>query len=224
MNWQKLCKYLYENINPQTGTLHSYANNQYHGKQFINFYLEFDMNEFIYEDPFYGEQSSTSMFKTNFELMEITKRSLISDVDEFRNLNIKFEEKRKFGSYSNSLHLVPHEMDFNMIQSNKLNTSIIYSIVNSDSYGMMDGSFEEHITMSGTINSQIQIEKLVVNCRDNNELQNMLNQLNADIYDINSIELFQETEYSNSYKVNYKNELFNNMSNTEKQIIVENDE
>ena len=224
MNWKTICEYLYKNINPETGVLHSYVNNQYHGKPFISFYVEFDMNEFTYEDPFYGEQSSTSMFKTNFELMEITKKSLISDVVEFANSSIVFEEKRKFGAYSNSLHLVPHTMNFNDVIDNELNCRIEYSITNSDSYGMMDGSFEEHINMKGFINSNLSIERLTLNSRSNDEFRKMVEQLNSDVYDINSIELFQETEYSKSYKIGYRDKLLNKTSNVPRTIKLKRDE
>lgn len=220
MNWKKLCTYLYENINPQSGTLHSYVNNQYNGGQFINFYLEFDMNEFIYEDPFYGEQSSTSMFKTNFELMEVSKSRHISDIVEFQNLNIIFEQKRKFGSFSNSLHLVPHTIGFNDINNGKLNCGIEYSIVNSDSYGMMDGSFQDHISLQGTIHSELEIAKLVVNCKSREELKRIIAQLNTHIYDINSYELFQKTQYSNSYRINYKDGIFENIQERQKTITI----
>jgi hypothetical protein len=204
MNWKNLCEYLYENINPQTGVLHSYAYNQYQGKQIINFYLEFDMNEFIYDDPFYGEQSSTSMFKTNFELMEITQRSLITDINEFGNLNITFEEKEKFGAFSNSLHLVPHKIKFRAMGLDKLNCEIEYSITNSDSYGLMDGSFEEHIQLSGTIKSELTIAELTINCTSEDELKKTISQLNHEVYDVNNIELLDESEYSKSYKIGYK--------------------
>ena len=69
--WQEITGNLYRQIKPTGGKIYSRYSNSLNKRNIIDeAWVEFEMNEFKYIDPFYGEQNSTSNFRMNFSLSD----------------------------------------------------------------------------------------------------------------------------------------------------------
>jgi hypothetical protein len=198
MDWKKITNHLYENIKPIDGRIHSYINDSYNsGIQFSDFWIEFDMNEFNYVDPFYGESKSTDPFNMNVDLLNVASQYNIQEINEFEKLTFENSENGFYGAFSNSLHVVPKFLKFGEIKGDRIEFEMSYSLTNSDSYGMMNGTLEEHMKLSGTIKIPLKICELIVRTHNKTNLRNIISNLNSNIYDLESIKCIRE---SNEYE------------------------
>lgn len=210
MDWKKITSHLYENINPIKGELHIRVDEWTAKKKcFSNLYIEFDMNEFIYEDPLYGEQSSKSSFNRLVELMEIPFFESVEQIHHLQNLEISHDPKARIGCFSNSLHFTVPKLKFGKIENMEIELEMEYSLTNSDSYPSMDGSIDDHLQSSGTISQKIKIKELLFTQLNNRPISNILNHLDPTIYDIEKVHKNLNSRASRKdrtqYVVPYKN-------------------
>jgi hypothetical protein len=208
MDWKKVTSHLYSNIKPVGGRLRTIISDYYNsGIQFDSLWVEFDMNEFFYEDPFYGEQKSTDPFNMNVDLMDIAYKNKLRELHEFEGRMFVNNEDSIEGGFSNSLDVVPKYVKFHAIEGNKIGFEMKYSLTNTDSYGNMDGTKEEHLQSSGSIAVPITISDLEIRIYKEGGLKKILRKLNPDIYDLDSVKLTSEDEGSNGrkeYTIQYK--------------------
>lgn len=209
MDWKKITNHLYKNIKPIDGRIQSCINDFYcSGIQFSEFWIEFDMNEFDYVDPFYGESKSTDPFNMFVDLLNVASQYNIKEIKEFEKLTFENSENGFYGAFSNSLHIVPKFLKFGEIKGDRIEFEMSYSLTNSDSYGMMNGTNEEHMKSSGIIKIPLKICELILRTQNKTSLKNLISNLNPNIYDLESIKCIREsTEDSPSedYIICYKN-------------------
>jgi hypothetical protein len=206
MDWKKTTDFLYKKINPKEGRICSMVNDSYNiGIQFSNFWIEFDTGGFLYVDPFYEEIKSEYM---DIDLVTVADQYNIGEIQEFENREFSNSENQFNGCFSGSIDIIPRLLKFGEIKSNKIGFEMEYSLTNSDSYGMMDGTKEEHLQHSGKLNIDLLICDLSLIEQKDNGLEGLLKKLNPNIYDLKSIECTrQRTEdiQRNEYKIKYKN-------------------
>ena len=206
MDWKKTTDVLYEKINPKAGRICSMVNDSHEtGIQFSNFWIEFDTGGFLYNDPFYEEIKSEYM---DIDLISVAAQNDIWEIQEFENREFPNSEDQFNGCFSNSIDIVPRLLKFGEIKSNSIEFEMEYSLTNSDSYGMMDGTKEEHMLHSAKLNVNLTICDLTLIEQKENGLKSLLKKLNSNIYDLKSIECTRkrtEDIQRNEYKVKYKN-------------------
>lgn len=184
-NWQDITEELYKKINPLSGEIFSRIDERFDRKKKItDAWVEFDMNEFIYNDPFYGEQKSTAPFRMNFGLWGFLEDLNWDSILQIENQIFCGEKEDKFGSFSNSLHFTIPEMKFGKVNKDKtIEFEMEYSITNSESYAMMKGTIKDHIQKSGHIKTVLKIKDLVIDKPNSKNVDKVLNNLNPKYYD-----------------------------------------
>jgi len=208
MDWKKITGDLYKKIAPIRGNLYSQIESDFIRKQKINsVWIKFDMNEFIYEDPFYGESKSTSSEVSLSPLEEIE----ITHIQELENRIIKDSRTNLKGFFSNSLNFSAPIIKFGEITGDHIEFEMEYCLTNSDSYGMMTGTIDDHIKSSGVIKTNLKIHDMLVLVSKRNEkhdIKRILNSMNPNIYDLNSAKIATDTNVSydsySQYRVPYK--------------------
>lgn len=213
MDWKNTVQDLYQKINPVEGFVCSIATeDSLRNHRFSNFWIEFEMNEFTYEDPFYGEQSSKDPFNMQFDLFEFENLYNINDIHQLQNLELKNDPTRIVGGFSNSLHFTVPNLKFGAIIGNKIEFEMNYSLTNGDSYGEMTGTIDDHIQISGKIKMKLTIKELIVHNYNNTPLAELLNLLNSEVYDIENLEAALDTntimQDRTQIKIPYKKTLF----------------
>ena len=120
-NCEQITCDLYSKIKPIGGRLFSQINSTYsYKKRLGKVWIEFDMNEFDYLDPFYGEQKSTAPFKTEISLWEYIEPLNIDNIFNLENLVLNCEAKDRIGAFSNSLHFTVPILKFGRINNNQI--------------------------------------------------------------------------------------------------------
>ena len=210
MNWKEVTPYLYQNIKPRKGFLGSIVNaSSVRRKKYSNLWIQFEMNSFIYNDPFYGEQSSNAPFNMEINLIDIPEVNELEQLHQLQGLKFENNPKDRIGAFSNSLHFTIPKMKFGEIANNLIPFEMEYCLTNSDSYGMMSGTIDEHLSITGSIKQDLEIKNLIVINNNGSEISEILNQLDKDIYNIKSIEEATDTNISypdrTQYYIKYKN-------------------
>jgi len=200
--WINITNDLYEKINPIGGEITSRIDKSFiRNHRITNAWVEFDMNEFIYEDPFYGEQKSTAPFRMNFSLSDLIDTKLES-VLQIENQIYEGNAEELIGAFSNSLHFTIHQVKFGELsEGQKVDFEMTYSLTNSDSYGMMDGTLKDHIENKGTIKTPLVLKDLLISDHGISNLNDVLKHLNPKLYNINGI---YESEELNNPELDYK--------------------
>lgn len=187
-DWKKITQHLYDNIQPVNGFIGSMINESYKTeKEIYHVWIEFEMNEFIYEDPFYGESSSTSMFATSIDLKQYDEFKGISVLKELEGKEILNDRKEIFSSFSNSLDITTPRLKFGNITNNQIAFEMEYCLTNTESYGMMTGNIEDHVQNSGTIKMLLTIEDPILLLRDDEDVEKITAFLNPAIYHISTV-------------------------------------
>ncbi|KAA3639917.1 MAG: hypothetical protein DWQ02_02880 [Bacteroidetes bacterium] len=210
MDWEKTTDDLYKKIKPIGGDLISRIESNFISRQKINsIWIEFDMNEFIYEDPFYGEQKSTAVFRMNVEPFSGERSIDLTHIQELKNKVIKSPRTQKKGAFSNSLDFTAPLIKFGKIKDHTIEFEMEYCLTNSSSYGMMTGTIDDHIKASGTIKVDLKINDMLILTAKNKGVERVLKSMNPDIYDLKSAQLATNTNNSfadyDQYRVPYKN-------------------
>lgn len=207
MDWKKITNHLYQNIKPIDGRIQSRIQDSSNtGIQFSNIYIEFDMNEFMYEDPFYGEKNSTDV-EMFMELEDFLSYYRIKEINELENKYFENKDYILNGFFSNSINIIPKYLKFGKINGDRIEFEMNYSITNSDSYPMMNGTYEEHMVPSGTIKLTLKICELILLSKNETGLKKLIKKLNPDIYDLQSIRsrgVKSEYRTYEEYEIGYK--------------------
>ncbi|GEM_PF-3852169 len=208
-NWKEITGELYSKIAPVGGVIHSQIDNSFpRTKKIFNIWIEFQMNDFEYNDPFYGQQKSTAPFNMSIELYDYIAPLEISSIYDLQGKTIEGEKEDRIGSFSNSLHFTVPSLKFGNIDNSKIEVELKYSLTNSESYGMMSGGILDHIQDNGIIKTSLQVKELVIVCPNELEPIEIAKHLNPSVYDSNNIELATDlnwsTDHSKGFYVRYK--------------------
>lgn len=198
MDWQELLLDLYQKISPVGGRLtHRITNDFIYDKKIKHIWVEFELNHFKYFDPFYGEIESSF----NFQMFISFNFTTIDSVYDLENRVIK--ENGFIGSFSNSLSFAVPSCEFGAINTNgTIPFKMNYNLTNSDSYGCMSGTFEDHSTFTGYLETNLKIRDLLISVHKKNEsLASILKQLNPNFYLIN--------KYSDAKNLEWVSENYN---------------
>jgi len=184
-SWEDITADLYKKIAPLSGEIYSRIDERFNrNKKITDAWIEFDMNDFIYNDPFYGEQKSTAPFRMNFGLWNILEDLNCETILQIGNQTFYGEKEDKFGSFSNSLHFTIPEMKFGRISKDKtIEFEMEYSLTNSESYAMMNGTIKDHIQRSGKLKTVLKIKELIINKPNSKNISQILSSLNPKYYD-----------------------------------------
>jgi len=206
MDWRETTNILYSKIKPVSGTIHSMINELCKTDlQFSSFWISFDTGGFEYYDPFYEDITSEAM---DVDLIRVAKQYNLWEIRDLENRHFENTENTFSGFFSNSLDIVPKHLKFGNIKSNRIEFEMEYSLTNSDSYGMMNGTKEEHLRNSGHLKIELTIADLVLFGRKENGRLSLVKNLSSSIYDIESMELASNRSNDSrliEYTIKYKN-------------------
>jgi hypothetical protein len=202
-NWEQITSDLYNKINPICGYIYSQVDIGYIGREKLcNIWIKFDMNEFEYLDPFYGLQKSTAPFKMYFNLWDYIEPLNFNNILALEDLQLNCSPHDRIGAFSNSLHLIIPLIKFGLIKKNKIDLYFEYSITNSESYGFMTGSIEDHLTKRGTVHMQVNIKELQIVAKDVQQALFISGRLNKEVYKIEDLKEAKDLDWSSpNYKV-----------------------
>lgn len=193
-DWKEIVTDLYDKISPISGTINSRIDNSFVSKRKLdNVWVEFEMNDFMYEDPFYGEQKSTDPFKMNFSLWDFLGSKNIKTIFDIEDLELQLDKKDFIGSFSNSLDFSVPYLKFGKIDKNQVPLEMEYILSNSDSYGMMTGTADDHIALSGRIALKLEIEELLLLVRKGDDPATITKYLDNNIYNVNELRDAKDT-------------------------------
>ncbi|MCP4521139.1 MAG: hypothetical protein GY827_05555 [Cytophagales bacterium] len=197
--WQDITPHLYQNIKPISGRLSIRIDRDYiYQKKLANIWVEFDMNEFDYLDPFYGEQKSTDPFKMNLNIWDILGDITITSIRDLENLVLKDTSNELIGSFSNSLLFSVPYLKFGKIENEQISFEMEYVLTNSYSYAFMEGTFEEHASQLGKLTVVLDIKHLLLLIRKEQFHQTVTDYLNKKDYKIE--EIHEVTDNGISYR------------------------
>ena len=210
MDWKEATNDLYKKIAPISGELTSRIEASYVRRRKIkSLWVEFDMNEFLYQDPFYGETKSTSNFKMNVSPFQGLGEINITHIQELENLLIKDSRMNKKGTFSNSLDFSAPMIKFGKITGDKIEFEMEYCLTNSASYGMMTGTINDHIKSSGSIKVDLKIKDMLILVSKSGNVKRILHSMNPNIYDLKLAKIATDSDVSfrdyDLYQVPYKN-------------------
>ncbi len=218
--WQDITSDLYNKIKPLGGDIYSRVSRDYiRNKRIEDIWVEFDMNDFIYEDPFYGEQKSTAPFRMNFSLWDLLGDVRLGSVLQLEHKTFHGGSEAKIGSFSNSLHFTIPEVTFGKLSPEKtIAITLTYSLTNSDSYGMMDGSLKEHIQTSGSFSTVLKCKELLVRKPDSKNIDSLLKAIDKKHYDVSRMyeatDLYWSSQNNTSYYIPFASASKNSHSHT----------
>lgn len=159
-DWRVITSDLYAKIKPIGGTLSYKIGSDFRLEETIkDLIVEFEMNDFMYMDPFYGEQKSTAPFKMFIELGEYISTLKLKSIYEIENVLIKGKPEDSIGAFSNSLHFTVPHLKLGVIKDLTIEVYMEYSMTNSDSYGMMTGYIKDHISQKGSFKTTLAIKE-----------------------------------------------------------------
>lgn len=209
MDWKEVTENLYNKISPIRGSLNTQIDRNYIEKQIISsVWIEFDMNEFAYVDPFYGEQKSTSNFKMLVEPLDGNNEVKITHAQELENKIIRESANYLKGYFSNSLHFSAPLIKFGKIIENKIGFEMEYCLTNSYSYGIMTGTIDEHIQSKGKVELDLSIQDMLILVAEEGSLREILELMNPNIYDLEFTKEVSDTDVIykgyDQYRVPYK--------------------
>lgn len=203
MDWKIVTENLYSKISPKTGEISHYIGSDIISRKYIEgISIEFDVDEFIYTDPFYGEIKSTSNFKMNIQFDGNFEEFRIKSIGDLENKELKFSETFPIGSFSNSIHFTVLDCKFGSIRADAIAISFNYILTNSDSYPMMTGTYEEHSTKHGRIESLLKFNPVRIHTRrTNNQLNEIIKELNPKHYELSKCqeEIYQGANQDYQY-------------------------
>lgn len=146
------------------------------------------MDDFMYQDPFYGDQKSTAPFRMYVNPLEGESGIQITHVQELENKEIIDSRIYLKGAFSNSLHFSAPLISFGKIKENyKIEFEMEYCLTNSDSYGMMTGTIDDHSQSSGKIKLDLEIRDMLILVRKGRSVNEVLNSMNPYIYDLKAV-------------------------------------
>jgi hypothetical protein len=186
-NWETIVCPIYQKLRPTGAILRQGFNINQKGERWHPYlFIEIDKNKFDYEDPFYGHQSSDSMFELTLDLDNDPCFEGVTHPSQLANRTFLPAEDNFLGMFSNSLEISVHELIFGAIEAEKflLPLQITYSFTNSSSYAMMTGTLAEHRQRSGTIKTSLTIEPPVVTIDKEEAILMAINQLDTRLFDI----------------------------------------
>jgi hypothetical protein len=212
MEWKVITEDLYKKINPVRGELSTGIDSRYPAdKTLSRIWIEFDMNEFTYQDPFYGEQKSTDPFRMFVNPFEMEKPvAHIQSLYELEDKVIEDAPTNRKGAFSNSLHFSAPYIQFKKIKQRHIGFKMEYCLTNSDSYAMMPGTIEEHIQTKGIIDLELRIKDLLVLVAKDKNVWDIVKHLDTRIYDLDSTHLATDTGITygdhDEFRVRYRDE------------------
>jgi len=198
--WEEITQDLYSKISPTGGKLCSKISNGYKTRNWIdNIWVEIYMNEFAYNDPFYGEIQSKSNFTTFFNLSDLVTELKFESILDIQNLEFDGEGDYLNGGFSNSLNLLVTKLKFGEIKDWKINMKINYSLANSESYGYMTGTVKDHLTKSGKIETKLDVRELELVCLNEKDPYEDAKYLNWRIYNPEKLRLAPDLNWSSDH-------------------------
>jgi hypothetical protein len=207
-NYKEILEPLIPKMNFEGGRLTHRISKNLLGTVIIDsIWVEFKMENFKYLDPFYGESESNGNFNTFFETTNYDQRIVVDNILQLENKYYDFKTNPMVGSFSNSLDLKIEYCKFGKIEKGKIEFEMKYYLTNSDSYGMMNGSEDEHAEYHKTIKINLNFEDLIVQTVKTIEQESLDNFLDDNVYDLSTAEKYDEVnwrENSKYYKVKIK--------------------
>ena len=197
-DWKIITNELYSKIKPISGDLFSRVDNEYlRTGKLSDVWIEFEMNDFMYNDPFYGLQKSTSPFRMNFALWSFLLDHNINSTLDLEGKTFYGKEDDLIGSFSNSLHFIVPEVKFGKIDElNFIDLELKYSLTNSESYGYMTETINEHKSQYGIISVKLKMKELLFTVQNGWNPETTLKQINTKYYDISKFYKATESPWS----------------------------
>lgn len=161
MEWRTVVSDLYNKIKPLSGTLSHFMTNKVEPIAFIEIIsVSFDLENFTYVDPFYGEMEANNNFQMYFEIHGEGNKDRLKTIKDIEHRTFSLGNNERIGCFSNSIDFVVPYCKFGKIENQHIPFEMEYILTNSDSYGMMTGSFEDHATLRGKIKTILKVNGL----------------------------------------------------------------
>jgi hypothetical protein len=120
--------------------------------------LNIELEPFAYRDPFYGDLPVEPRSLGIYDLGELERKNLRDPHDFVGFVCETPDALMSSGYFSNSLDIVLRRYAFGGINKGLIDVEITFFITNSDSYGSMTGSPEDHARFQKTVALPVQIE------------------------------------------------------------------
>lgn len=204
MDWKPIVTHLYANINAVGGTLHHWLPNKLNSESTIRcISIGFFLENFVYEDPFYGSNEAKNNFEMFFEIDSADPLSYLKTIRDVENKSFEFDKEERIGCFSNSLHFSVPYCKFGAINDGKIPFEMEYILTNSDSYGQMDGSFEEHSTLSGHLKTVLDVFGVRICLNDRQDIKSLLQFIDNTVYEPSKFHL-AKGHVSHAYEIPLK--------------------
>jgi hypothetical protein len=154
---------LYAKIKPLSGVLRHWISPVPPEAQCIDaLSVEFVLPDFSYVDPFYGEMQVNSNFQMFFETTDGDRLLTAKSIRELGNTTYRFEPGQLNGCFSNSLDFGITKCSFGAFAKEGIDLTLEYFLTNTESYGNMSGSLEEHAALRSEFTTWITFADVVL--------------------------------------------------------------
>lgn len=194
-NYRDFLPDLFSKIHPESGSINHRISNCSNYESYIAcIWINFNLRNFQYHDPFYGLIEAKSNFEMFFETTYEDKKILIKNIKDLTNKEYRFSGKDLSGLFSNSIEFFIKYCKFGPFLNGFIEFEMKYILTNSVSYGMMTGSFEEHSEYEGYMNVRLNVEDLSFE-----DCLNLEPKLIPDFIDSKIYNLGEMKEFDNGY-------------------------
>jgi hypothetical protein len=116
--------------------------------------IVYEFDDGTYYDPFY-HWTDLAMRELCFESYDYVAYLRVASVADLAHKSFDFEDRTWTGIFSNSLDPVVRTVRFGAYSNGKIACALTFSLTNTESYGMMSGTLEEHLRSSKTIDMEL---------------------------------------------------------------------
>ena len=188
-NYLRVLPDLISKIQPIKGKLyHRLSTNHYYEGFIGTIWITFVLENFTFNDPFYGMTEVIGDGVMFFETTAYDKKIVLIHLFDIEGKSFEYENNDFGGSLGNTFKFIIKKCKFGYIKNRKIKFEMDYFFTNSSSYGEIDGTIEDHAELMTSLSTELFIEDAFFEDVRKKRVKPLKHFIDPNIYDLNKIE------------------------------------